>query len=68
MALNGQTLELVIDELVLDGVEPGDPAVGQTVAQSLAPTLADQGLAASIAVVTGAVTSAVAAHLHGGAR
>jgi len=60
MALSGQTVELVIDELVLDGVEAGDPAVGQALARTLGPALADRGLAASTPEVTAAVTSAVA--------
>jgi hypothetical protein len=60
MALSGRTVELVIDELVLDGVEPGDPTVGQALTQTLGPALAEHGLAASAPAVTGAVTSAVA--------
>jgi hypothetical protein len=59
VALTGQTVELVIDEIVLDGVEPGDASVPQALAHSLGPAFADHGLAESITDVTGAVVSAV---------
>jgi len=52
-------LELVIDELVLDGVEPGDPAVDASIADALSPALAAQGLAGSLGPVTAAVATAV---------
>jgi hypothetical protein len=60
MALSGRTVELVIDELVLDGVDAGDPAVRGALEQTLGPALAEHGLAASTGDVTSAVTSAVA--------
>jgi hypothetical protein len=59
VALTEQTVELVIDELVLDGIEPGDASVPQALARTLGPALADHGLAESTADVTGAVASAV---------
>jgi hypothetical protein len=59
VAVNGQTVELVIDELVLNGVEPGDPVVGDALTQTLGPALAEHSLAASTPEVTGAVTSAL---------
>jgi hypothetical protein len=59
MAVTGQTVELVIDELVLDGVEPGDAAVPRALARTLGPALADHGLAESTADVAGAIAFAV---------
>jgi hypothetical protein len=52
-------LELVIDELVLDGVEPGDPVVDASIADALSPALAAHGLAGSLGSVTAAVATAV---------
>ena len=37
-------VRLVIDELVLDGVEPGDPLVHDSLARALAPALGEHGL------------------------
>ena len=59
MAVTGQTVALVIDELVLDGVEPGDASVPQALARTLGPALADHGLAESTADVAAAIGSAV---------
>jgi hypothetical protein len=52
-------LTLVIDELVLDGVEPGDPVVDASIARALAPELEAHGLAGSLNSVTAAVATAV---------
>jgi hypothetical protein len=54
-----RVLELVIDELVLDGVEPDDPLIRESVAQALAPSLAAHGYARSTQEVAFAVTSAM---------
>jgi hypothetical protein len=52
-------LGLVIEELVLDGVEPGDPLVDASIARALAPELEARGLAGSVDSVTAAVSAAV---------
>jgi hypothetical protein len=59
VGVDAQTVEIVIDELVLDGVEASDSSVGQALTQTLGPALAEHGLAASTLEVTRAVTSAV---------
>ena len=52
-------LGIVVDELVLDGVEPGDPLVDASIARALAPELETHGLAGSLDSVTSAVSTAV---------
>jgi hypothetical protein len=52
-------LGLVIDELVLDGVEPGDPVVHASISRALAPALEANGLAPATDQVATAVTAAV---------
>jgi hypothetical protein len=52
-------LRLVIDELVLDGVEPGDPVVGTSIGRAIAPALEAHGLTGSVDSVTAAVAAAV---------
>ncbi len=52
-------LRLVIDELVLDGVEAEDPIVGQSIARALAPALDEHGLGAALGPVTTAVSATV---------
>jgi len=59
VALTTGVLELVIDELVLDGIAPDDPLVHESVARALAPALAANGSASSAQEVVSAVTSAV---------
>ena len=52
-------LGLVVDELVLDGVEPGDPLVDESIARALGPSLEAHGLGGSLDSVTAAVSAAV---------
>jgi hypothetical protein len=52
-------LRLVIDDVVLDGVEPGDPVVAGSIADALAPALDAYGLIGSLDSVTAAVATAV---------
>jgi hypothetical protein len=61
VALTPEDLTVVLDELVLDGVGPGDPLVASAVGRALAPALAEHGLEATVGHVTAAVTGAVAA-------
>jgi hypothetical protein len=49
-----------VDELVLDGVEPEDALVQESLAQALGPALAAQGLEAHAGQVTTATSAAVA--------
>lgn len=44
MDLSPATLELTIDEVVLDGVEPGDPLVAQAVEQAIGASLRPRGV------------------------
>ena len=37
------SIEVVVDELVLDGVRPDDPLVAQAIERALAPALAAHG-------------------------
>jgi hypothetical protein len=53
-------VRLAVDELVLDGVEPDDPLVHESLARALAPALASQGLAEELGAVTTAASEAVA--------
>ncbi len=48
-------LDIVVDELVVDGVDPEDPLVEETLARALAPTLAAHGRAETAAPVASAV-------------
>jgi hypothetical protein len=52
-------LRLVIDELVLDGLEPGDPIVDTSIVRAIAPALEAHGLTGSVDSVTAAVSGAV---------
>jgi hypothetical protein len=52
-------LSVVVDELVLDGVEPGDPLVDASIARALTPALEAHGLGAVIGSITSAVSTAV---------
>lgn len=51
-------LQLTIEELVLDGVNPGDPLVEKSLLHALGPALVAHGLSGDIGQVT---ASAVAA-------
>ena len=53
-------IHLSVDELVLDGVEPDDPLVHESLAQALGPALAAQGLEGHAGQVTAATSAAVA--------
>ena len=44
MGVSPTALELVIDEVVLDGVEPGDPLVAQAVQRAIGDSLRAQGV------------------------
>jgi hypothetical protein len=57
------TLELTIDEVVLDGVTPDNPAVREAVRRALESALASHGLATSTAQLSVAVTRAVSIHV-----
>ena len=59
MAVSARALALVIEELVLDGVAPDEPAVRESIERALVPPLAHNGLAQSAQHVVAAVTSAV---------
>jgi hypothetical protein len=48
-------LEIVVDELVVDGVDPDDPLVEEAVARELAPALAAYGHAKAAGPVAAAV-------------
>ncbi len=52
-------LGLVIDELVLDGVEPGDPFVQASISRALAPVFEAHGLEGAIGPVATTVSAAV---------
>ena len=52
-------LSVVVDELVLDGVEPGDPLVEASIARALTPSLEAHGLGAVVGSVPSAVSTAV---------
>ncbi len=52
-------VRLAVDELVLDGVEPDDPLVHESLARALAPALAAQGLEREVGRVAAAAFAAV---------
>jgi len=52
-------LSVVVDELLLDGVEPGDPLVDESIARALAPSLEAHGLGGAVGSVTSAVSGAL---------
>jgi hypothetical protein len=59
VAVTPGVLELVIDELVLDGVTPDDPRVRAALAEALGPSLGDRrGAVAASATVAAAVERA----------
>jgi hypothetical protein len=57
--MSGRSLVLVVDELVLDGVEAQDPLVHRALSSTLGQALAEHGLADSTAQVSAAVGQAV---------
>ena len=59
MALS-RDIHISVEELVLDGVEPDDELVQESLAQELWPALAAQGLEAHTGQVTAATSAAVA--------
>jgi hypothetical protein len=52
-------VRLAVDELVLDGVEPDDPLVHESLARALAPALAAQGLEREVGRIATAASAAV---------
>ena len=58
MAVTERGLELVIDELVLDGVTPDDPRVRAALAEVLGPLLGQRGAVAASATVAAVVARA----------
>jgi hypothetical protein len=68
MALSKAPLELVIDELVLDGVAPGDLLVRESLVQALGPSLAEHGLSPAAGHVVAEVTNALDHAATGGAE
>jgi hypothetical protein len=52
-------VRLVIDELVLEGVQPDDPVVEESLARAVAPALAAHGLEGQTGQVTSGVVAAV---------
>jgi hypothetical protein len=55
--LSRPTLELAIDEVVLDGVEPGDPLVVQAVQRAIGDSLRGQDVSAH--AIASAVSDAI---------
>jgi hypothetical protein len=56
-----RTLVLSIDELLLDGIEAGDPLVEPTILDAIRPALERHGLAASAPTVSAEVGSSLRA-------
>jgi hypothetical protein len=52
-------VRLVIDELVLDGVEADDPFVHESVLRSIAPALDEHGLGGAVGQVAATVSATV---------
>ena len=52
-------VRLVIDELVLDGVDADDPFVRESVARSIAPALREQGIPEAVGPVATTVSATV---------
>ena len=50
---------LVIDELVLDGVDADDPFVRESVARSIAPALREQGIPEAVGQIATTVSATV---------
>jgi hypothetical protein len=59
MAMTPETVSVVVDELVLDGVALEDSLVRESLAQTLAAALAEQGPSSATGRVAAAVTDAV---------
>jgi hypothetical protein len=51
-------LQLTVEELVLDGVDPGEPLVEESLLHALGAALAAHGLAGDIGRVTAAAVAA----------
>ena len=60
MDLTPRTVAVTVDELVLDGVDPGDALVAKALRDALAPALAAHGLQAASGDAAGAVARDVA--------
>lgn len=59
MGVTPRTVAVVVDELVLDGVDPGDPLVASVVQQALSAPLAAHDLSAAAGEAAGAVARSV---------
>jgi hypothetical protein len=55
-------IDLVIDELVLDGVAPEDPLVAAAIERAVGPALAEHGVGGAAARVGGVVVEAIEEH------
>jgi len=60
MDVTPRTVALMVDELVLDGVDPGEPLVAQALRDALAPALGEHGLQGAAGDAAGAVARGVA--------
>jgi hypothetical protein len=60
MDVTPRTVAVVVDELVLDGVEPGEALVAQALREALAPALGEHGLHAASGDAARAVARDVA--------
>ena len=60
MDVTPRTVAVMVDELVLDGVDPGDALVAKAVRDALAPALGEHGLQAAAVDAAGAVARGVA--------
>lgn len=58
-------VRLVVDELVLDGVDPGDPLVEESLRRELSPALTAHGMESETGRVAAAATTAVAKEASG---
>ena len=57
--MNGAALHVVVDELVLEGVDVDDPDVAAALARTLGPVLAEHRAQAATSPVVGAVVAQV---------
>jgi hypothetical protein len=55
-----RTVAVMVDELVLDGVDPGDALVAEAMRDALAPALGEHGMRAAARDAAGAVARGVA--------
>ena len=60
MDVTPRTIALMVDELVLDGLDPNDALVAKALRDALAPALAEHGLQAASGDTAGAVARSLA--------